>query len=62
MYATHDAFRRDLVRLRETADDGRMHTPSVQAEWGRPGRLSANTTPHGHRDCGDDARRRQGCA
>jgi iron-sulfur cluster repair protein YtfE (RIC family) len=33
MYATHDAFRRDLVRLRQAADDGRMHTPGVQAGW-----------------------------
>ncbi|MEU6585293.1 hemerythrin domain-containing protein [Nocardia sp. NPDC046763] len=33
MYATHNAFRRDLGRLREAADAGRMDAPGVRAGW-----------------------------
>ncbi|MEC3914494.1 hemerythrin domain-containing protein [Nocardia sp. CDC160] len=33
MYATHNAFRRDLARLREAAETGRMDTPGVRAGW-----------------------------
>jgi len=33
MYVTHDAFRRDLVRLREAVDGGRTDTPRFQAGW-----------------------------
>ncbi|WP_433565766.1 hemerythrin domain-containing protein [Nocardia sp. CA-151230] len=33
MYATHNAFRRDLGRLREAVDAGRMDAPGVRAGW-----------------------------
>lgn len=33
MYVTHDAFRRDLVRLRAAADTGRTDTSGFQAGW-----------------------------
>ncbi|RMI31442.1 hemerythrin domain-containing protein [Nocardia stercoris] len=33
MYATHDAFRRDLSRLAEAAADGRAQTAGVRAGW-----------------------------
>ncbi|MFI7387212.1 hemerythrin domain-containing protein [Streptomyces sp. NPDC049813] len=33
MYATHDAFRRDLDRLVTAADAGTAHTPGVLAGW-----------------------------
>jgi iron-sulfur cluster repair protein YtfE (RIC family) len=33
MYSTHDAFRRDLTRLRAAADSGRTGAPPVQAGW-----------------------------
>jgi EmrB/QacA subfamily drug resistance transporter len=33
MYASHDAFRRDLERLAETVADGRAEAPGVRAGW-----------------------------
>jgi hypothetical protein len=33
MYSTHDAFRRDLARLVDTADRGQGGDPRVQAGW-----------------------------
>ncbi|WP_019926417.1 hemerythrin domain-containing protein [Nocardia sp. BMG111209] len=33
MYATHNAFRRDLTRLHRAVDDGRTDTPGVRAGW-----------------------------
>ncbi|MGW3116498.1 hemerythrin domain-containing protein [Streptomyces sp. NPDC001107] len=33
MYASHDAFRRDLERLAQAVAEGRAHTPGVRAGW-----------------------------
>lgn len=33
MYASHDAFRRDLERLAKAVADGRANTPGVRAGW-----------------------------
>ncbi|GGI97055.1 hemerythrin domain-containing protein [Streptomyces brasiliensis] len=33
MYASHDAFRRDLIRLADAVDDGRAHAVPVRAGW-----------------------------
>ena len=33
MYASHDAFRRDLERLGQAVAQGRAHTPGVRAGW-----------------------------
>jgi iron-sulfur cluster repair protein YtfE (RIC family) len=33
MYATHDAFRRDLGRFTEAATNGTVHAPGVRAGW-----------------------------
>lgn len=33
MYVTHDAFRRNLVRLGDAVDTGRTDTPGFRADW-----------------------------
>jgi hypothetical protein len=33
MYVAHDAFSRDLARLRRAAGEGRAHTPEARATW-----------------------------